>query len=179
MHFQKEGFVELDYPFSFSDTDEPRLPPQNLIQIPASPGLFFQTDGTYLALSDASLKRKSIKRDNSTERTYCLQAESRTPTKVQAGAVEIFEYKSTGWRLFRLDANRCAYSDTRKSSGRWVVGYRDKPALQVEAVGDAFSIHTAALEAGHYFVANWEGFFVPAESSNDLYRGHWFQVLEG
>ena len=77
-----------------------------------------------------------------------------------------------------MDADRCAYSDTRKSSGRWVVGHRDKPALSMKPLGDAFAVHTAELKPGHYFAANWDGFFVPTEKGADTYSGHWFKVEE-
>ena len=110
------------------------------------------------------------------ERTYCLQSGPTKPTLVDSGEVAIFDHQATSWRLFRLDSNRCAYSDTRNASGRWVVGYRDKPTGQIETLSETLSIHKLRLTPGHYFAAHWQGFFVPTQPGETTYSGHWIQV---
>ena len=176
--FNKEGFIGAQNPFDFTGQDRFELPLQTLIEIPTNAGLYFRKDGKYLQLGAASLVRSSNRKGTEVERTYCLRSEENIPAKIGAGTVSVFAYQWSGWRLFRLDSNRCAYSDTRKSSGRWVVGYREKPTLSMHPLGDRFSTHTAELKPGYYFAANWDGFFVPEKPGADRYTGHWFQVEE-
>ena len=176
--FNKKGFIGAQQTFDFSNQERLELTPQTLVQIPPTAGLYIRKDGEYHALGTASLLRHSNHKGKEVQRKYCLQAEKNNPTKIKPGTISIFAYQSQGWRLFRMDADRCAYSDTRKSSGRWVVGHRDKPALSMKPLGDAFAVHTAELKPGHYFAANWDGFFVPTEKGADTYSGHWFKVEE-
>ena len=174
----KQGFVGTQFAFDFSVRGATELPKQTLIEIPPSAGLFTQRDGAYHALTQATLLRTAGRNGKEFERKYCLQSQTQQSTTVDAGPVSIFAYQSDGWRLFKLDTNRCAYSDKRKASGRWVVGYRDKPPVRVTSLGEGFSTHTATLAPGHYFAANWDGFFVATEPNPDVYKGHWFEVKE-
>ena len=176
--FNKKGFIATQQSFDFLGRERFEIRPQTLVEIPPEPGLYIQQEGRYQSLSVASLVRTANRKGKEIQRQYCLQSETDSPTTIKSGAISLFSYQSKGWRLFRMDANRCAYSDTRKSSGRWVVGYRDKPALTMQPLGEAFSSHTAVLKSGHYFVAKWDGFFVPLKQGGDTYQGHWFRVDE-
>ena len=174
----KEGFVSARHTFDFTVYEQTTLPLQTLIEFPPAAGLFIQKDATYRELAAANLLRTASRKGKEIERTYCLQTKTKQPTTIGPGAVSIFAYQTDGWRLFKMDANRCAYSDKRKASGRWVVGHREKPPVTVELVAEDLSTHSATLEVGHYFAAHWDGFFVPTEPNSDEYKGHWFEVRE-
>ncbi len=174
----KEGFIGTQFAFDFSVGDAAKLPEQSLIEIPPAAGLFIHADGSYHALTKATLLRTAGRNGKEVERRFCLQSQIQESTTVEPGEVSIFVYQYNGWRLFKLNADRCAYSDKRKASGRWVVGYREKPPVGVTSLGDGFSAHTASLGPGHYFAATWDGFFVATEPNPDVYEGHWFEVKE-
>jgi hypothetical protein len=152
------------------------VPTQTLIHIPKETGLYVLNNGQYLAVETGLLERTMRSKGDTLKRAYCLQGGSQQPTKLKQGEIALFDYQATSWRLFRLDADRCAYRDTRNALGRWVVSYRDKPTIKTKTLGEQLVVHRAQLKPGHYFAAHWKGFFSPTDSDVSLYGGHWIQV---
>jgi len=152
------------------------VPDQTLTRLPESSGLFVLQNGNYVPLQSGALERKMRSQGGALQRDYCLQNGQNKPTKLRAGDISLFDHNAPGWRLFRLDSDRCAYRDTRNARGRWVVTYREKPDIKSEALGKDLVRHRATLTAGHYFAATWKGFFAASETEPSMYGGFWFQV---
>jgi hypothetical protein len=152
------------------------IPTQTLTRIPEVPGLFVLDNGRYIPVVMGTLERTMQTSGNTLRRAYCLQDGALQPTKMKKGEIALFDNQAPSWRLFRLDADRCAYRDTRNAQGRWVVSFRDKPAVEDQILGGEFSLHKARLEPGHYFAAHWKGFFSPTAPDTSLYGGFWIQV---
>ena len=175
LNFRKSGFVPSQVVFDAADKKLNQVPVQNMVAIPEDSGLFIKKSGDYQALPDAFLIRSMESRDGKLERHYCLQKTTQEPMILNPN-LKLYDHNSPPWRLFALNGDRCAYSDTRSASGRWSVGYRNKPEIQVTALGANFSLANTKLTPGHYFIAHWDGFFMATETDGSEYRGHWFQV---
>lgn len=152
------------------------VPTQTMTKIPESHGLFVLKNGQYEAIQSGTIKRTLRKNGETLQRSYCLQDGTQKPTRMKKGTVTLFDHQASSWRLFRLDADRCAYRDTRNAQGRWVVAYREKPLLKAKTLGKQLVLHRTKLRPGHYFAANWKGFFSPTDTDSSLYDGFWIQV---
>ncbi len=175
IQFSKEGFIPAQVVFDASQDDANQIPSQKMIALPNEQGLFIEKEGQYRPLSRAALTRSVQKTAGQLERRYCLQPADKAPM-VFLPTMELYDHRANPWRLFALNEDRCAYTDTRSASGRWSVGYRNKPQIQVQELGLDLSLSQARLEPGHYFIAYWDGFFVPTDKDASQYSGHWFQV---
>ena len=176
LRFEKPGFITHQTDINFSNKNVQTIARQTLIGIPNTTGLFFSEKDGYRPLNQALLNRTMQTQKATLERRYCLQSETAKTTVLPRGKVQIYDRQSKPWRLFLLDDDRCAYTDTRNPSGRWAIGYRNKPTLKHRTLDAELSVYSTVLEPGHYFVAHWDGFFVPKESGSTQYSGFWFQI---
>jgi hypothetical protein len=153
-----------------------RLPKTTLVRIPKADGLFIFKDQQYIGLDGGVLKRNTETQGTAKRRSYCLDRSLSTANPIAAGRTRFADKNAKPWRLFKLDALGCAYRDARDTKGRWVVEYRDRPALSRETADDGLAILEGTLDEGEYFVADWGGFFVADPPGKGHYTGRWIRV---
>ena len=175
IQFSKEGFVPSQVVFDATKEGAGEIPSQKMIAVPPEQGLFIEKDGAYHSLPTGTLTRSMQKSVGQLERRYCLQTTEKVPMELPT-TMDVYDHGSKPWRLFLLNEDRCAYTDTRSASGRWSVGYRNKPQVRVQELGSNLSLTQADLEPGQYFIAYWDGFFVQTDDDSPQYSGYWFQV---
>jgi hypothetical protein len=159
-----------------AEGDTRRLPKTTLVRIPKEDGLFIFKDKQYIGLDGGVLKRDTETRGTAKRRSYCLDRSLSTANPIAAGRTRFADRNAKPWRLFKLDALGCAYRDARDAKGRWVVEYRDRPALSRETGDDGMAILEGTLDEGEYFVADWGGFFVADPPGEGHYTGRWIRV---
>jgi hypothetical protein len=152
------------------------LPKTTLIKKPKEDGLYVFKNDAYIGLDSGRLKRSMTTSGPAKARTYCLDRETSAPNSIPAGTTRFVDHNADSWRLFRLDAQGCAYRDARDENGRWNVEYRDRPQLEREDIDDGMAILKGSLPKGEYFVADWGGFFVADPSEAGSYSGRWLRV---
>ena len=152
------------------------LPKTTLVRRPTKAGLYIFDNDRYISLSTGMLRRDTQTKGAAKRRSYCLDRSASTPNATATGPARFADKNAKPWRLFRLDAQGCAYRDARDAKGRWVVEYRDRPALSREASGDGMAIVEGQLDKGDYFLADWSGFFVEDAPDQGRYTGRWIRV---
>jgi len=119
------------------------------------------------------LGRNFHKDDDGNHRSFCLDQANSEANTVPAGVQGFFDYEHEGWRAFRLNADGCAYKDTKDSSGKYTVHYREKAEFQGKELNRGKSVILMDLKKGQYFIADWKGFFQPAPGEKRTYTGYW------
>ena len=150
-----------------------------LVKIPDERGLFLLRDGQYTAMEPGFVERTLVRDGKLTHRRMCLNAERGTPNTLPAGVHALFDYEHPGWRPFKLDADGCAYRDTKNEKHRWEVEYREKAPFETKQFNPGKEVALLTLETGDYFIANWDrGFFNAVDKKEDKhsYTGFWLQV---
>ena len=130
-------------------------------------------------MKDGFLERVLDKDGPLTRRSMCLNPERGEPNELAAGTHAMFDYEHPGWRPFKLDADGCAYRDTKDADHKWTVNYREKAATETREVNRGKTIALIELKPGDYFIANWDkGFFnaVDLKTDRHSYSGHWIRV---
>lgn len=157
--------------------DEPTvLPRRSLIKTPDGSGLYVLNGAEILPLPSARLKRQTRTVKGSTLRSYCISGPKGSATQIPAGETQFVDMTSSPWRLFKLDSDGCAYRDAKDSDGRWVVQYRDKPAVKPSRTQGEASFAAVTLAEGTYFVADWGGFFVSDPDDPVQYTGRLLRI---
>ena len=145
--------------------------------MPVEAGLYLKRGNSTDAMVRGALTRAlKLTDEGGKSRTYCVARELGTSNRVNGTTMSIFSNQTTTWRVFRLDQAGCAYRDARNPQGKWNVEYRDNPAVTVDAINDGQAWSEIEVEPGEYFLADWEGFFVPTEVGGNRYGGTWIQV---
>lgn len=150
-----------------------------LIKVPEERGLFLLSEGLYTTMDAGFLERTLEKSGQRTHRKMCLNPERGAPNTLAAGVHALFDYEHPGWRPFKLDAEGCAYRDTKNAKHRWEVGYREKAPVETKQFNPGKEVALLTLEAGDYFIADWDkGFFNAVDKKEDKhsYSGFWLQV---
>ncbi len=169
-----EGYTSEEVQLDASERKRYELGRTVLVKIPDDPGLYLFAEDAYVEMPPGALTRKVDKRGSELDRSVCLDESRSTPTAVKAGARAFFDYEHPGWRPLKLDAEGCAYRDTRDAKGRWNVTYREKAEFEKRTLNRGKTIVLMHLEPGRYFIADWKGFFVPISEREDRhsYSGH-------
>lgn len=151
---------------------------QLLVKIPEDKGLFLKQGTAYTAMAPGHLRRTTDKDGKLLHRRFCLDEAAGGPTEVAAGVHAMFDHEHPGWRPFRLDAEGCAYRDTKNEQHQWTVEYREKAAYETRELNRGKTVALIELPAGDYFIADWKGFFQksPDKSAADAYTGFWLKV---
>jgi hypothetical protein len=172
LDFKLQGyFPGLDQPVVGQEA------PTTLHAMPTEAGLYLKKGAKHDPMVRGTLTRALEHSDKGGKsRTYCVSRELGTSNRVNGKTMAIFSNQATPWRVFRLDPAGCAYRDARNPQGKWNVEYRDNPAVIVESINDGQDWSEVEVEPGEYFLADWEGFFVPTEAGGDRYSGTWVQV---
>lgn len=152
-----------------------------LIRMPEVEGLLRFTDTAYLPMERAWLDRRSGGLGRDAYRHYCLPEGVEQPrTTLSPGVHAFFDNKTQGaWRVFRLDAEGCAYRMSPKSDTQWGVDFSDIVEFESRVVERDRSVVLIDLQPGLYFVADWEaGFFVKGRTPDGEDEGYLGSLLE-
>jgi hypothetical protein len=151
---------------------------QLLVKIPEQEGLFLKQGPSYVEMAAARVLRATEKEGGLLHRRFCLDAEGGGATELAAGVHAFFDNEHPGWRPFKLDADGCAYRDTKNEQHQWTVEYREKAEYQTRELNRGKTVALMSLPAGDYFIADWKGFFQkdPDKTRKGAYTGHWLKV---
>jgi hypothetical protein len=144
-----------------------------LVKIPEAKGLFLFSEKEYVAMKPGRLGRNHEPDGEGYHRSFCLDEARSEANKVSAGVQGFFDYEHEGWKPFRLDADGCAYKDSKDSSGKYTVHYREKAKFQGKQLNRGKSVILMELKKGQYFIADWKGFFQPPPGEKHTYTGYW------
>ena len=135
-----------------------------LTKIPESDGLWLRRDGAYEALTPGLLARltEGPGKDH-TDKNWCVDLEGGAPTKVPAGTVVMFDKAAPDWKLWKLNADGCAYTQHRIDV-RWETRYAESVKGRTKEIGAEQTLVTLDLPAGSYFAADWHAGFFNAKS---------------
>lgn len=205
LRFQREGSRPALLGVTMEAEVETVIETTVLLTIPAEKGLYWLAPDGWATVPEARLVRVERREGKDTHRAYCMAPSSDAPVMeatvmeaavtVGPGRITLFDQQHPGWRPFRLDAEGCAWRDTRSAREQWSVDYRGRvPLLELDdtraARGPAEGAEPTApteagveppaeggatepqgrlvaldVEEGDYFFADWRGFFVATPDS--------------
>jgi uncharacterized membrane protein len=171
-----QGYTSAETRLSAPDRERYDLGKTVLVLIPKEKGLFKFKDHAYVPLVPGRLSRKLERDGGEVHRSFCLDKSQSTANSFKAGVHPFFDYEHMGWRPFKLDAKGCAYRDTKNSRHKWTVHQREKAPFEVEKINRGKRVALITLEKGEYFMADWKGFFTPANDDKGSYTGAWITV---
>ncbi|MDP2304492.1 MAG: hypothetical protein Q8P18_00525 [Pseudomonadota bacterium] len=161
-----EGAAEQ--PFSSRERDV------GVVELPAIPlgeGLWLAGDGRLDRLPAAPLVRTTGKDDQ----RWCMDSLVGQPVVVPPGRVRLLDNHSVDWRVYALDADRCAYRMARAGSETWTFSASRIDAITTTPRGPGRDWVELELPPGDYAIVEWyEGFMVRAQ--DETWRGHWLRV---
>jgi hypothetical protein len=169
-------YFSLSVAVEVAREDATLMPTTTLIKAPKDSGLYVLNGADVLSLPTARLKRETKTLEGTKRRRYCITAPRGEALPVPPGETQFLDLNAAPWRLFKLDVDGCAYKDAKDTNGRWVVQYRDKPAVTQTRTSGQAAFSAATLDEGAYFVADWGGFFVTDPDSEEHYTGRLIRV---
>jgi hypothetical protein len=172
----KQGFLTEALQVNAAERQRYKVGKKMLVAIPEEQGLYLFASGTYQPMKSGQLVRKLSGKGMSKQRAYCLDKTRSEPNPTGSGEALILDNAAAAWRPFRLDSEGCAYRDSRKKRGSWVVDYREKPDLDERKLSGRMKLAQIQLTPGEYFIANWKGFFVAQTEDQQSYGGFWITV---
>ncbi len=172
----KQGYLTEEVDFEAPARERYKIGKKILVKIPEKTGLFMFAENSYQTMKPGRLIRKLENNGLTKSRAYCLDRSRSEANVLPASVVPFFDNDASGWRPFRLDAEGCAYRDSRNAQGSWVVEYREKPPFDEHKLSGRMKIARIKFVPGEYFVADWRGFFVAARDDKHSYTGHWITV---
>lgn len=173
-----EGFTSEEFTQDASERKRYDSGRHLLIQVPEKHGLHLFADNEYTEMRPGRLARSLATEGKLTHRAVCLDADKSEANTLAAGTHALFDFEHPGWRPFKLDADGCAYRDTKNERHQWSVTYREKAPYEVKTINEGKQIALMQLTAGDYFIADWKGFFVGADQKEQKYSytGYWLKV---
>lgn len=174
-----EGYTTEDLDVEATERKRYEIGKKVLIKIPDERGLHLLQDGAYTTMKGGYLERQLVKEGGLTHRAMCLNPDRGEPNELGSGVHALFDYEHPGWRPFKLDAEGCAYRDTKNEQHKWTVEYREKANYETREVNDGKTIVLLELPPGDYFIADWDkGFFNAVDLKEDRhsYTGAWLRV---
>ncbi len=172
-----QGYLSKDEQFEATERKRYKAGKYVLVKIPNGKGLFIFDNNAYISMKPGRLQRNLEADGVQRKRAYCLDQTQSEPNVIKKGAIPFFDNESDGWRPFRLDADGCAYRDSRNASGKWEVVYRDKPPYEEKRLSEGKKIARIQFKPGDYFIADWKGFFVADPQQKHRYKGHWVKIV--
>ena len=176
--FSLEGYLGEERDFDVHDGTQNSLPKVFLTKIPSGDGIHILTEGVFAPLSASEVVRATVSNGKAKKRSFCVNRDLTPPLVTTGEQVTLLAQNVPGWRAFQMDAEGCAYRDSRNSDGHWVVDHQVHPSIQAETIHPGTIIHRWTAQPGDYFLADWAGFFVPTEPKGDAYSGHWVQISD-
>jgi hypothetical protein len=145
----------------------------SLVRIPVEGGLYVLLDGRFQPLGGGALKRTA---QDGVEQRWCVDPAG-TPLTVPAGKVRLLDNHVAEWRVFRLDAEGCAYRMKPGAGDHWSFTADRVEPVAGEPLGEGRVWTTLDLPPGDYVVAEWfAGFFVRDDPAADTWRGAWVRA---
>ncbi|MDP2316028.1 MAG: hypothetical protein Q8P41_24235 [Pseudomonadota bacterium] len=143
----------------------------SLASIPLGEGLWLAGDGRLDPLPPAPIVRTAT----ADEQRWCLDATRGEPVPVPVGHVRLLDNHTVDWRIYALDADRCAYRMTPAAGGNWTFAAERVPVPPGVPRGPGREWVELDLPLGDYAIVEWyEGFLV--RGPDDTWRGHWLRV---
>lgn len=162
-----------------ADASRVTVPPARLVRIPSEAGAWWFADGAFAPLDGVQLQRS----EDATTQRWCVP-DGETPRSAGEGT-RVLRNDASGetWRMYRLDAERCAYRMTKGAAEHWsfTADRVEVPEVPDTASGASASgrhwLDPAGLPPGDYVLAPWvEGMFVREDPATDRWRGTWVRV---
>jgi hypothetical protein len=142
-----------------------------LVRVPTARGRWLRMRDGFVGLDGAALRR-----DEEGERQrWCVAGDAPIAT-VPTGRVSVLDASGAETRVYRLDAEGCAYRMQKGGAEHWAW-----QAERVEGVSRAISDGRAWLDlelaAGDYAVVDWfAGFLVREDAAADTWRAAWIRA---
>ncbi len=144
-----------------------------LSPIPTAPGVYVQRGDALLALTSAALTRTG---DETTGWKFCFP-DAGEPVTAAPGALTLLDNHEVDWRLFALDADRCAYELQHGNGEWWTSPSKGIPVTRERELAPGRDWLSVTLEAGDYALLDWyAGAPVP---EGEGYRARRLRVGEG
>lgn len=187
LHVRPPGQTEAHHTLAALEHQDYSAGLLTVMPTPPTPGLWL-VDGPGLRALPRHTLRRTVDEgaDGALSRRFCLEKGGDPPLPSSPGPVAFAERLPDGapatasstWRAFKLDAEGCAYRDTRNARLQWTEGWKVKPVAEVAQVAEGHRWVTLQLEAGDWFIADWNDFFVPLGegADNDRFGGAWIQT---
>lgn len=145
-----------------------------LVRIPVDPGLHLRGADAFVALPPAPLHRAIV---DGKEHRFCLDRDAATPVDAPAGKMRLLDNHVADWRVFRLDAEGCAYRLTKGTGDHWAWSADQVEPVAREPLAEGREWVDMELAPGDYVVAEWYAeFFVRADVATDTWRASWLHV---
>lgn len=143
----------------------------DLAPIPLGEGLWLATDGRLDRLPEAPFVRTAA----ATEQRWCMDATQGEPVGVASGEVRLLDNHGVDWRLYKLDADGCAYRLTKSGGDHWTFTAERVTPRDIAPRGPGRDWVTLDLPPGDYALVEWyEGFLV--RDTGERFRGHWLRA---
>ncbi len=142
-----------------------------LAAIPLGDGLWLAGDGSLDRLPAAPLLRIASANDQ----RWCMDSRVGEPVVVPPGPVRLLDNHTVDWRVYALDADRCAYRMARAGTETWTFDAARIDTITTTPRSPGRDWVVLDLPAGDYAIVEWyEGFLVRA--ADETWRGHWLRV---
>lgn len=142
-----------------------------LAPVPLGGGLWLAGDGSLDPLPAGPLERTAT----ADEQRWCMDASAGAPVEVPTGKVRLLDNRVVDWRLYKLDADGCAYRMTRSGGEHWTWAAERVPVGEGTPRGPGRAWVELDLPPGDYAVVEWyEGFLV--REAGTRWRGHWLRA---
>ncbi len=143
-----------------------------LTRVPTGAGLWALTRDSFLPLTGAALTRAA----EPDAQRWCVPA-SASPVTVTAGAVRLLDAYGAPWRVYALDAERCAYRLTRGGAEHWAYDATRMGDGVRTPISEGRDWVVLELPPGDYAVVDWyEGFLVRQDAAADTWRAAYLRV---
>lgn len=164
------GHLPAELPLEVAGRGEVAVAPLVIEAIPLTPGVHILAGAAFVAPEPAPLRRLGSDAEGW---RWC--AEGAPTATVPAGAVRALDNHVADWRLFRLDADGCAYRLSRAAGDYWEYQADRLEVARVEPLAPGRDWLSVELTPGTYVVADWlASGFVP---EGEGWRAGWFRVV--
>lgn len=138
--------------------------------VPLGEGLWLASDDRLEALAQAPLALAA----NAQEQRWCMSGAEGDPRVVPAGRVRLLDNHTVDWRLYRLDAEGCAYRMAKSAGDHWSFT-AERVEVTTTPRGPGRDWVELDLTPGDYAVVEWyDGFLVRGDGG--FWRSHWLRA---
>lgn len=148
--------------------------PFTLSTIPLDPGVFVLLGGRYVPLPPGPLRRTG---DDKAGFRWCFDPQKGAPLEVPAGELSLLDNHVADWRVFKLDAEGCAYRLAPGSGDYWSDTVEKVEVSREAPLAEGRDRLTLTLAAGDYAVVDWFATgLVPVGPPDGDWRGSWVRA---
>ena len=165
--------IDGSWPITAEERGDVAVGSFSLARIPTADGLHLLNQGHFSPIAPAPLRRAE---DADREQRWCLDPAAGAPTEVPAGDVRVLDNHTADWRLYRLDADGCAYRLRRGGGEHWSFTADRVLPTATTPVSEGRAWVDLALSPGDYVLAEWyEGFLVRADA--ETWQASWLRTV--